>query len=137
MQKDQVICPGGKTKVHIDQPDGREETRTTSIDNRKPSVEWPKWLQEDSTNAKKMSSQPNPAKKHRRLQQHNEEKNQGDSVENLQLVVILEKTIVVIQGKTLALSKNTEKGQASRISKNEVLTFKDLPAESYELGTIL
>ena len=101
-------------------------------------MEWPKWLQEDSTNAKKTSSQPNPAKKHRRLQQHNEEKNQGDSsVENLQLVVILEKTIVVIQGKALALSKNTEKGQASRISKNEVLTFKDLPVEAYELGAIL
>ena len=39
--------------------------------------------------------------------------------------------------KPLALTDQIEQGQQSRFSEDEVMTFKDLPAESHELCAIL
>ena len=48
-----------------------------------------------------------------------------------------EKTIVAVTNKALSLIGNTEQGKTSRFSKEKVMTFKDMPVESYELDVIL
>ena len=86
----------------------------------------------------KTSSQMSPTKKHHRLQWRNEEKTQGDSsAENLQLIITPEKIVTVITNKVLSLTGNTKQGQPSWFSEEEVMTFKDMPIETYELSTIL
>ena len=44
---------------------------------------------------------------------------------------------MVVTDKTLALTGHIKQEHNSRFSEKEVMTFKELPAESYELGTIL
>ena len=78
-----------------------------------------------------------PAKK-RRLQRRIEEGTTMDSsTEDRQLVIVTKKAVAVITDKPLALTSQIEQGQQSRFSEEEVMTFKDLPTEAYELGVIL
>ena len=77
-----------------------------------------------------------PTKKHRRLHRCSEEQ-RNSSAENLQLVITSEMTFSVILDEAMSLIENTEKEQASCVSEEEMLSFRDLPVEAYELSAIL
>ena len=56
---------------------------------------------------------------------------------NKQLVITPKETTAIVTTTTLDPNKPIEQGQQSRFSEDEVLTFRDLPAEAFELGAIL
>ena len=117
----------------------REETQKTSIVNKKqPSGDRPKRQREYFSVAHNAPTQPNPAKKRRRLHKHNEG-NEGNhsSEETLKIVIEPAKTVAIIPDKALSLTGKIGKGQASWISRNKVLVYNDLPAEAYELSALL
>ena len=53
------------------------------------------------------------------------------------MFIALAKTMATVPNKALSLIGNLEKGQASQISEDEVLAYKDLPTKAYDLGAIL
>ena len=50
---------------------------------------------------------------------------------------MLEERVQIVIDKPLALTGQIEQGKNFKFSEEEVMTFKDLPTESYELGAIL
>ena len=56
---------------------------------------------------------------------------------NKQLVIVPKEPAAIVTTTTLDPNKPIEQGQQSRFSEDEVLTFRDLPAEAFELGAIL
>ena len=53
------------------------------------------------------------------------------------MVVMHEKTIIVVTNKALSLIGNSEQGQTSWFSKEKVMTFKHMRVESYDFDVIL
>ena len=56
---------------------------------------------------------------------------------NKQLVIVPKEPTAIVTSTTLDPNRPVERGRQSRFSEDEVLTFRDLPAEVFELGAIL